>query len=109
MGFLGLSALTSPEAQQWVLERGLAIPSRKALANNPYFQRPGKEPALNRIVFQGSSAQGGVVHPFKFRGYGGDWMRPINDALLAVITGQKGVDQALKDAQAALDRLTGRK
>lgn len=104
-----LKALTSPEAQQWVLERGLAIPSRKALANNPYFQRPGKEPELNRIVFQGSSAQGGVVYPFKFRGYGGDWMRPINGALLAVITGQKGVDQALKDAQAALDRLTGRK
>lgn len=104
-----LKALTSPEAQQWVLERGLAIPSRKALANNPYFQRPGKEPELNRVVFQGSLAQGGVVYPFKFQSYGGDWMRPLNEALQAVMTGQKSVDQALRDAQAALDRLTGRR
>jgi multiple sugar transport system substrate-binding protein len=36
-------------------------------------------------------------------------MRPINEALQAVLTGQKSVDQALRDAQAALDRLTGRK
>lgn len=104
-----LKALTSPEAQQWVLERGLAIPSRRALANNPYFQRPGKEPELNRIVFQGSTPQGGNVYPFKFRGFGGDWMRPISDALQAVITGQKTVDRALQDAQRELDRLTGRR
>ncbi|WP_117238378.1 ABC transporter substrate-binding protein [Thermus sediminis] len=104
-----LRALTSPEAQQWVLERGLAIPSRRALAQNPYFQRAGREPELNRIVFQGSVAPGGVVYPFKFRGFGGDWMRPINEALQAVMTGQKTVDQALRDAQVALDRLTGRR
>ena len=35
--FKVLELLTSPEVQQWVLERGLAIPSRKALADNPYF------------------------------------------------------------------------
>lgn len=104
-----LRALTSPEAQQWVLERGLAIPSRRALAQNPYFQRAGREPELNRVVFQGSTPQGGNVFPFNFRAYGGDWMRPINDALLAVMTGQRSVDLALRDAQAALDRLTGRR
>ena len=104
-----LKALTSPQAQQWVLERGLAIPSRKALAQNPYFQRPTKEAELNRVVFLGSTAQGGNVYPFSFRGLGGDWMRPINEALAAVITGQKNVDQALREAQAALDRLTGRR
>ncbi|GAA6742241.1 ABC transporter substrate-binding protein [Thermus scotoductus] len=104
-----LKALTSPEAQQWVLERGLAIPSRRALANNPYFQRPTKESELNRVVFQGSTAQGGNVYPFSFRGFGGDWMRPINEAIQAVIGGQKSVDQAIRDAQAALDRLTGRR
>ncbi len=107
-----LKALTSPEAQQWVLERGLAIPSRRVLANNPYFQRPGKEPELNRVVFQGSSSQvagrPNQVYPFKFQAFGGDWMRPINEALAAVITGQKPVDQALREAQAALDRLRGR-
>lgn len=104
-----LKALTSPEAQQWVLERGLAIPSRRALANNPYFQRPTKESELNRVVFQGSTAQGGSVYPFSFRGFGGDWMRPINEAIQAVISGQKSVDQAIRDAQTALDRLTGRR
>lgn len=104
-----LKALTSPQAQQWVLERGLAIPSRRALANNPYFQRPTKEAELNRIVFQGSTLQEGHVYPFSFRGLGGDWMRPINEALAAVITGQKSVDAALREAQAALDRLTGRR
>ncbi|MBW6395166.1 extracellular solute-binding protein [Thermus sp. PS18] len=104
-----LKALTSPEAQQWVLERGLAIPSRRALANNPYFQRPTKESELNRVVFQGSTAQGGNVYPFSFRGFGGDWMRPINEAIQAVISGQKSVDQAIRDAQTALDRLTGRR
>ncbi len=102
-----LELLTSPEAQQWVLERGLAIPSRAALANNPYFQRPGKEPQLNRVVFQGASQ--GNVFPFEFRGLGADWMNIINEALSAVLLGEKSVDQALADAQDRLDRLTGHK
>lgn len=101
-----LRALTSPEAQNWILSRGLALPSRSALANSPIFQRPGKENELNRVVFQGSTNVGGAVLPFKFGSLdGGEWMRPINEALLAVITGKKSVDQALADAQAELNRL----
>ncbi|MDX2003796.1 MAG: extracellular solute-binding protein [Meiothermus sp.] len=101
-----IKALTSTTAQQWVLERGLAIPSRSVLSNNPFFRRPTAEAELNRVVFQGSTRQGGAVLPFGFGKYaGGDWMRPINEALAAVITGKKTVDQAIADAQTALNQV----
>lgn len=101
-----LKALTSPEAQNWVLSRGLALPSRTALSNSPIFQRTGREAELNRTVFNGSTKIGGVVLPYKFGKYNGaDWMRPINEALQAVITGKKSVDQAIADAQAELNRI----
>ncbi len=101
-----IKALTSPAAQQWVLERGLAIPSRSALSNNDFFKKPTAESELNRIVFQGSTRQGGAVLPFGFGKYsGGDWMRPINEALAAVITGKKSVDDAIGEAQTALNQL----
>ncbi|MER3479928.1 MAG: ABC transporter substrate-binding protein [Meiothermus sp.] len=101
-----LKALTSPEAQNWVLSRGLALPSRTVLASSPIFQRTGKEPELYRTVFNGSTRIGGAVLPFKFGKYNGaDWMRPINEALQAVITGKKSVDQAIADAQAELNRI----
>lgn len=101
-----IKALTSPAAQQWVLERGLAIPSRSALANNPFFQRPTAESELNRVVFQGSTKQGGVVLPYSFGKYAAsDFQRPINEALAAVLTGKKSVDQAIADAQTALNQV----
>jgi multiple sugar transport system substrate-binding protein len=101
-----LKALSSPEAQNWILSKGLALPSRSALGNSPIFQRPGKEAELNRTVFTGSTRVGGSVLPFKFGGMdGGDWMRPINEALLAVITGKKSVDQAIADAQTEMNRI----
>jgi len=101
-----LKELESPAAQDWILSKGLALPSRSALANSPIFQRPGRESELNRVVFDGSGKIGGQVLPFKFAGYdGGDWQRPFNDALLAVITGKKTVDQAISDAQNQINRL----
>ena len=101
-----LKALTSPEAQNWILSKGLALPSRSALGNSPVFQRPGKEGELNRTVFNGSTKIGGNVLPFKFGAYdGGKWMQPINDALQAVITGKKSVDQAISDAQNDINNL----
>jgi len=54
--FKVMEALTSPAAQQWILERGLAIPSRKALADNPYFEKDTPEAQANKIVFLGASA-----------------------------------------------------
>jgi len=101
--FKVLEALTSPAAQQWVLERGLAIPSRKALADNPYFEKDTPEAQANKIVFDGAST--GYVKPFKFKEYGDKWMSPINVALSEVMSGQKTVDEALEIAQEQLDEL----
>jgi multiple sugar transport system substrate-binding protein len=101
--FKVLEALTSPAAQQFILERGLAIPSRKALADNPYFEKDTPEAQANKIVFDGASA--GYVKPFKFKEYGGKWMDPINVALSEVMSGQKTVDEALEIAQEQLDEL----
>ena len=76
------------------------------MGNSPVFQRPGKEGELNRTVFNGSTKIGGNVLPFKFGAYdGGKWMQPINDALQAVITGKKSVDQAISDAQNDINNL----
>lgn len=99
-----LEALTSEEAQQWVLERGLAIPSRSSLGDNAYFQQEGKESELNRIVFQGASA--GNVLPFKAGSYGDEWKKIIDEALNAVLSGERSVDEAIAEAQVRFDRLT---
>jgi len=101
--FKVMEALTSPAAQQFILERGLAIPSRKALADNPYFEKDTPEAQANKTVFEGASA--GYVKPFKFKEYGGNWMNPINVALSEVMSGQKTVDEALEIAQEQLDEL----
>jgi len=104
--FKVLEILTSEEVQQWVLERGLAIPSRKALADNPYFLQDSAEAQANRIVFLGASD--GNVLPYRFGQYGGEWMDPINQALSAVMSKQATVEEALAEAQAQLDALMGR-
>jgi multiple sugar transport system substrate-binding protein len=101
-----LEALTSPEAQQWVLEQGLAIPSRTALADNEFFLQDDREAVANRIVFEG--AADGNVYGFQFGDVGTDWMTPINSALVEILTGQVSVDDALADAQNDLDALQER-
>ncbi|MGI6641417.1 MAG: ABC transporter substrate-binding protein [Limnochordia bacterium] len=104
--FKVLELLTSPEVQQWVLERGLAIPSRKALADNPYFLEDTPDAQGNAIVFKGASD--GYVLPFAFGKYGGEWMDPINQALTAVMTGESTVEEALQDAQKRLEAVMSR-
>lgn len=100
--FRVLELLTSKEAQQWVLERGLAIPSRKSLADNPYFEKDSAEAKANKVVFEGASA--GMVKPYNFRDYGGAWMEPINTALNEVMSGQSTVEEALEQAQERLEQ-----
>ena len=95
--FQVLEILPSPEVQQWVLERGLAIPSREALADNPYFQQDDPEAQANYVVFLGASD--GNVLPFSFVSYGGDWTGPIDQALSAVVSTQATVEEALQAAQ----------
>jgi len=101
-----LEALTSPEAQQFILEEGLAIPSREALADNPYFQEESREAQGNLTVFQGASD--GNVLGFQFGTVGTDYMGPLNNAATAVMTGQATVEEALAQAQQELDALLQR-
>ncbi|HRN19023.1 MAG TPA: ABC transporter substrate-binding protein, partial [Trueperaceae bacterium] len=101
-----LDALTSPEAQQFILEQGLAIPSRKALADNPYFKQDTAEAQANKIVFEGASH--GNVYGFQFGKVGTDYMGPINNAMTAVMTKASGSEAALKQAQTDLDALLQR-
>ncbi len=101
-----LQALTSPEAQQWVLENGLAIPSRESLSDNPYFQEDTPEAQANRIVFEGATR--GNVQSYQFGNVGTDFVTPINAALNAVATGQAEVGPALEQAQGEVDALIQR-
>ena len=101
-----LEALTSPEAQQSVLEQGLAIPSRADLADNPFFLEGTPEANANAIVFQGADA--GNVFGYQFGRIGTDWMAPVNAALSSIMTGQSTVEAALAEAQRDLDALIER-
>ncbi len=101
-----LKALTSPEAQQFILEQGLAIPSRKALADNAYFKQDSAEAQANKIVFEGASH--GNVYGFQFGKVGTDYMNPINNAMTAVMTGASSGEAALRQAQADVTALLQR-
>ena len=89
-----LEALTSEEAQQWVLENGLAIPSRESLEDNPYFQEDSPEAQANKIIYEGATR--GNVESYQFGAVGTDFITPINTALNAVATGQTQVEPALE-------------
>ncbi|MGI8747516.1 MAG: extracellular solute-binding protein [Deinococcus sp.] len=92
-----LNALTSAQAQEYVLSQGLAIPSRTALSSSSYFKRSDVGALNSKVVFQG--ATDGNVRGFTFGPQGADWAKPINDALAAVLSGQKSSADALKKAQ----------
>lgn len=101
-----LEALTSPEAQQWVLENGLAIPSRESLSDNPYFEEDTPEAQANLTVFEGATR--GNVESYQFGQVGTDFVTPINLAINAVATGQAEVGPALEQAQNEVDALIQR-
>jgi multiple sugar transport system substrate-binding protein len=101
-----LNALTSIEAQQFVLREGLALPSRVSLQDDPYLKGEKVEQIAFRNVFTGAS-KGNAV-PFAPDKFGGDWFRGIDEALNATMDGQKTADQAIKDAQASINKVMGR-
>lgn len=101
-----LEALTSEETQQFILEQGLAIPSREDLADNPYFQQDTPEAQGNLTVFEGAS--NGNVLGFQFGSVGTDYMDPINNAMNVVMTGQADSETALNEAQSELDSILKR-
>ena len=101
-----LEALTSEAAQQWVLENGLAIPSREALGDNPYFQEDSPEAQANRVVFEGATR--GNVEGYQFGTIGTDFVTPINTAMTTVANGQTETEAALEQAQSEVDALIQR-
>ncbi len=101
-----LEALTSEKAQQWVLENGLAIPSRESLEDNPYFQEDTPEARANRIIYEGATR--GNVQSYQFGSVGTDFVTPVNTAINAVATGQAQVTPALEQAQSEVDALVQR-
>ena len=85
------------------MRSGLALPSRVSLQTDPYLKGASAEQVAFKNVFAGATDGNAVAFaPGKF---GGDWYRPIDEALSAVMDGQKSVDQAIKDAQTGLDRV----
>lgn len=101
-----LEALTSEKAQQFILEQGLAIPSREALADNPYFTQDTAEAKANLTIFE--NASDGAVLGFQFGSVGTDYMGPLNNALSSVMSGQADSQTALQEAQRELDALLQR-
>jgi multiple sugar transport system substrate-binding protein len=101
-----LAALTSAKAQQFILEQGLAIPSRTTLADNPYFKQDSIEAFTNKIVFEGAAK--GNVYGFSFGKAGTDWMRPINSLLTEVMSGSTDLTVAVSAAQKEMDSLLDR-
>ncbi len=101
-----LEALTSPEAQQFILEQGLAIPSRVELADNPYFEQDSAEAQANRVIFENASR--GNVYGFQFGRVGTDYLNPLNNAMISVMTGAATSEEALQQAQSELESLLQR-
>ncbi len=101
-----LEALTSPGAQQFILEQGLAIPSRADLADNAYFLDESPEAQGNLTVFRGASD--GAVLGFQFGNVGTDYLNPLNNAMSVVMTGQADSQTALQEAQEEMNALLQR-
>ncbi|MFW5729508.1 MAG: extracellular solute-binding protein [Spirochaetota bacterium] len=101
-----LEALTSDAAQQFVLEEGLAIPSRASLADNPFFDQDTPEATANRVVFEGADM--GHVRGYQFGRVGTDWFEPINSALALIMSGEQDLERALGEAQREIDTLIER-
>lgn len=95
--------LTSEKAQAWVLDSGLALPSRTKLGDAAYLKKAEAENVLAKNVFDG--ANNGFVQPYSFGAYGSAWTTPINEALNAVLLKQMGAKEALAVAQAKYDKL----
>jgi len=101
-----LNALTSAQAQEYVLSQGLAIPSRSALSSSAYFKRTDAGALNSKVIFDGSTD--GNVRGFTFGPQGSDWSKPINDALAAVLSGQKSAADALRKAQSDMNAFQNR-
>lgn len=98
-----IALLTSQEAQQAVLESGLALPSTVSLKAAPYFKRQASPNQLADTIYQ--ATQSGQVYAYSFDPYGSSWAEPITEALSSVMLGELSVTEALEEAQARYDRM----
>jgi len=102
LAFKVIEALTGPAAQTFILEAGLAIPSRKALLNNPILSTP--KDALeqaDKVVFLGAGLPGAV--PFTFAPVGGGYLDATAVGLTKIFNGEANVSDAMDAASADLD------
>lgn len=100
-----LALLTSPRAQEWVLQSGLALPSRAAFAadDTETWEGPGGDAQLVDMVYRSVDAT--YVRPFSFAPYGQAWVEPINEGLSAVLNGGVDIATALRRVQERYDYL----
>ncbi|MEF2276825.1 extracellular solute-binding protein [Deinococcus sp. YIM 134068] len=101
-----LNVLTGPQVQQYVLQEGIAIPSRTALSNNAFFKKA--DPAAQNAAAVFAGASDGNVVPYTFGPKGPDWAKPINTALAAALSGQQTPAAALRRAQQDMTALQSR-
>ena len=100
-----MEALLSSEAQEINLSAGTSLPSRSALQDAAYFEEETKAAELARVSLE--AAQMENVLPYQWGDYGPRWQEILDAAINAVLLGEQSVDEALAEAQASLDALTG--
>ena len=87
-----LKFLTSPLAQMYVLSRGFALPTRKALGG--FITDP-----ISRTIFAGAA----YARPWEFGPLGSKPIDELSAAMEAVFLGQKTAQEALDDAAKVLN------
>ncbi len=91
--------LTSDMNQKALIPSGLALPSRVSLAGDPYYASHPLEKTLVEVGPTGRLADTTLGGPVKK----GDVLKPLNDALERIFTGQQTTKAALDDAAKEVD------
>lgn len=100
-----IEALTSPEAQDFILRQGLAIPSRTFLQTSPVFLQPDPASQATAKVF--SATRGAVA--FRFGLLGGDYLDSVAQAITRVFNREATPAQAMEfSAQQINEQLRAR-
>jgi multiple sugar transport system substrate-binding protein len=97
--FKVIQLLTSLPSESYILNAGLAIPSRKALQNDPYFKEKNQAARATLAVFDATK---GAV-PYRFADLGGKYVSAMNDVLTEVMGGKMSAKAALQQAAKTID------
>ena len=93
--------LTSEKSQRWVLNSGLALPSRSSMSEEVMSSQSTQYERLAAAVY--ATVQRGYVRPYNFSPYGQSWSDPIAEAISGVLVGGVAIEDALKTAQKRYD------